>query len=111
MHYEVHLLGGKTTCTRIFQPVPAADHIPPRVAVFAVHGHRHRNTLSVYLPGGDERINGNYIIKRRQVIEPTGKVEDTEVLGVTVDCGKHPEKQLRFHEGRSVVPAAQGLFS
>ena len=106
--YHAHLLRGEAAFPGVFQPMPAGNHIPSIMAVFFRHCHCPDDPPSVNLLGSHEWVNGNHIVERCQLIEPSGQVENTEVLGMAVNGSEHPKKELCLHEGPATLPAVQG---
>lgn len=53
---QLHCFRREPAFTGCLQPVPAADHLPPVMTLFAMHRHCHAHLLPIDLPGGDKRM-------------------------------------------------------
>ena len=73
--------------------VIATNFRPFVMAVFSVNRHGHFDLVRRKVPGAmpHDRVRGKHIVARGQAVKAFRLDEYAEILGVTVDCGKHPE--------------------
>ncbi len=96
---------GNTAGARGFVPVPASHKVQFPAAVLALHGHGELCVSWVELIGSstEDGIHRQHVVDGRKAEASTGFQMNTEILGMAVGCGQHPEEKLRLEEDRAIL--------